>query len=109
MAVEAPPSRHIALEGAYNVRDIGGYDTGDGRQTRWRTVFRSDSLHRLTPAAQADLVGLGLRTVIDLRHVQETADMPNVFAESERVRYRNLPLFEASPSQPPDAAAPRPR
>ncbi|MBL8118134.1 MAG: tyrosine-protein phosphatase, partial [Anaerolineae bacterium] len=33
-----PNPRYIALEGAYNVRDIGGYPTHDGRQTRWRTL-----------------------------------------------------------------------
>src|SRR5262245_5682235 len=104
MVVETLPNRHLALEGTHNVRDIGGYATRDSRETRWRTVYRSDSLHRLSAAAQADLIAYGLRTVIDLRHSQETADMPNVFAQSERVRYLNLPLFEASTSQPPSGA-----
>ena len=44
--------RHLPLEGAYNIRDIGGYPTASGATTRWRTFLRADSLHRLTPAAQ---------------------------------------------------------
>ena len=60
-------SRHLDLEGAYNIRDIGGYETLDGRKTRPRTLFRSDSLHNLTPDSQRALVSEGLRTVVDLR------------------------------------------
>jgi protein-tyrosine phosphatase len=52
--------RHLQLEGVRNLRDIGGYRTGDGRHTRWRTVYRSDSLHRLSSAAQAQLIDSGL-------------------------------------------------
>ena len=32
-------SRHLDLDGAYNTRDIGGYETLDGRMTRPRTLF----------------------------------------------------------------------
>ena len=27
--------RALDVEGAYNVRDLGGYETRDGRMTRW--------------------------------------------------------------------------
>ena len=30
-----PGVRHLPLEGAYNIRDLGGYTTTDGRTTRW--------------------------------------------------------------------------
>lgn len=51
MSSPEPLQRLLALEGCYNIRDIGGYETLDGKKTRWRTVLRSDSLHRLTPAS----------------------------------------------------------
>lgn len=41
--------REIALEGCANFRDLGGYPA-DGGRLRWRTLFRSDALHELTPA-----------------------------------------------------------
>ncbi|MDQ1012622.1 curli biogenesis system outer membrane secretion channel CsgG [Streptomyces sp. V4I23] len=42
--------RHIALQGAINVRDLGGYRTDEGRQVRYGQGFRADALGRLTDA-----------------------------------------------------------
>lgn len=83
----AAPSRHLPLVGTYNVRDVGGYGTRDGRVTRWRTLLRADSLHRLTPEGQAHLLDAGLRTVVDLRRDEELQAAPNVLAQSDRVNY----------------------
>lgn len=63
--------RHVACAGVFNIRDLGGYATTDGRQTPWRTLYRADGLHRVTPAAGARLADLGWRTVLDLRTVAE--------------------------------------
>jgi protein tyrosine/serine phosphatase len=57
----------LPLTGAFNFRDLGGYPTADGRQTRWGRVFRSDTLHELTAEDLVVLRNLGLRTVVDLR------------------------------------------
>jgi protein-tyrosine phosphatase len=92
MVLEA--SRHLPLDGTYNVRDIGGYTTRPGRRTRWRTLLRADSLHRLTAPAQAELLACGVRTIVDLRHVGEQLAAPNVFAGSSAVRYLHAPLLE---------------
>src|SRR5262245_36563109 len=97
MLTHETPTRHLELEGTYNVRDTGGYATVDGRVTRWRILLRGDSLHRLTPAGQDELVAKGLRTVIDLRHDTELARAPNVFAASDRVRYINISLLNDIP------------
>ena len=59
--------RHLNLAGADNIRDLGGYTTTAGRQTRWQVLLRADSLHQLTPNDQRHLLDLGLRTIIDLR------------------------------------------
>lgn len=85
--------RHLPLAGTYNVRDIGGYRTRDGRITRWRTIFRADSLHRLPEEAQNILLEHGVRTVIDLRRTDETEKAPNVFATTTTVTYRHLSLM----------------
>ena len=89
--------RRLNLEGTYNVRDIGGYATIDGRRTRWRTFLRADSLHRLTPASQAALVEYGIRTVIDLRRAEETQEAPNVFADSPDVMYFHQDAYGSEP------------
>ena len=61
------PRRHLPLEGALNVRDLGGYETADGRTTQWRRFLRADGLHELADSARDELLDLGLRTVVDLR------------------------------------------
>jgi Tyrosine phosphatase family len=62
--------RRIPLPGTLNLRDVGGYPTGDGRSVRWRVLLRSDALHRVR-GRTAVLRELNLRTVIDLRsHVE---------------------------------------
>ena len=63
--------RHLGLEGLYNIRDLGGYETADGRRTRWRTFFRSDSMHDVPIRARAALLDYGVRRVIDLRTTGE--------------------------------------
>ena len=89
MTAELPPTRHLSLEGADNVRDVGGYRTQDGRHTRWKTLLRADSLRSLTPAAQAALVAYGVRTVVDLRGTNEVHQSPDPFAISSEVAYHH--------------------
>jgi protein-tyrosine phosphatase len=93
-------SRHLPLSGTYNVRDIGGYRTRDGHVTRWRTMFRADSLHRLSPEAQTALLAHGVHMVIDLRRSDELRAAPNVFASSTTVTYRHLSLLTDTPDVP---------
>jgi len=60
--------RWLRLDGAVNVRDLGGLPTGDGRRTRSGVLYRADNLQDLTEADVAGLVeALGVRTVVDLR------------------------------------------
>lgn len=59
--------RHIPCEGVFNLRDLGGYRTEDGRQVRWRKLFRADGLHRMPADSGPGIISLGWRTVIDLR------------------------------------------
>ena len=90
--------RHWPLSGAVNVRDVGGYQTQDGRQTRWCVLLRADSLHRLSDTDQAELRAAGLHTVIDLRYEQETKQAPDVFASVSDVHYYNVELMPGSVS-----------
>lgn len=89
-----PYTRHIALEGTYNIRDLGGYPAGHGGMTRWRRILRSDSLHRLSREAVESLVAEGVSTVIDLRAAQEVAAAPNPFSDHSTVAYLNKSLFD---------------
>ena len=67
MTGERAPSRHVALDGAVNVRDIGGYRSVHGLEVVRGRLFRGDSLGQLTSTDVERLDRLGLRTVIDFR------------------------------------------
>lgn len=94
-------TRHIQVEGGYNIRDLGGYPTRDGRITLERRLVRAGNLHQLTLQGQTDLLSYGIRTIIDLRHVSELENEPDVFAAGENVRYFHL-------SYAPDTFDPEP-
>ena len=67
------PARHLALQGASNFRDLGGYRTIDGRITRWRHIFRSNHLGQLTAADVEIVRALGVRSAFDFRGLEERA------------------------------------
>lgn len=97
--------RHLPVEGAFNIRDLGGYETRAGNPIPWRRFLRSDSLHRIAPHEIRRLHDEGLRAVIDLRTGTEVAAAPNPFAAFPDVRYLNLPLFDdLSPQSLSEAA-----
>lgn len=62
----------IDLEGAVNVRDLGGLPTADGGRTVPGRLLRSENLQQLSPADVAKLVReIGVTTVVDLRTTGE--------------------------------------
>lgn len=63
--------RELSFERIFNLRDLGGMRTGDGRTIRRGLVFRSDDPHRATEADIEALRALGISTVVDLRMDEE--------------------------------------
>jgi protein-tyrosine phosphatase len=99
MTLADRPSRHVAHDLVFNLRDLGGYRTTDGRSTRWGRVFRGDGLHRLTAD---DCESLGLVTVLDLRTEKEIADRGRL--EVDGIDWHHLPVLQAT--WDPDWATP---
>ena len=99
-------TRLLAWEGCLNARDLGGYETADGRETRWGTVVRSDSPAALTEAGRAALADYGVRAIVDLRLPGELADDPNPFAEpgDHGIAYTNVSFIDPA-AAPPDAVS----
>ncbi len=71
-----------------NLRELGGYPTGDGRTVRRGLFFRGGRMNELTDEGRAVYQGLGLRTVIDLRRPDEIAESPTPAFEGAE----NLPV-----------------
>ena len=70
--MQSPP-RHLAMQGASNFRDLGGYAAHGGRSVRWRVLFRSDHLAKLTGADLRQLQALNIGRSFDFRGLQESA------------------------------------
>lgn len=79
--------RALDVEGAYNVRDLGGYETRDGRMTRWGKYLRSDTLANLSPAGVNTLLEYGIQNIIDLRRSSDLQFRPSPFIGNEAVTY----------------------
>ena len=89
--------RAIPLEGASNLRDLGGYPVLDGRRVRQGVLYRSATLANLTERDVATIAGLGLRTICDLRGRHEAAERPSRLpAGAERISLAIEPTVGAS-------------
>jgi protein-tyrosine phosphatase len=109
---ETPYERVVNPEGALNFRDLGGYIAYNASRVAWRTLFRSDSLDRLTEKGVETFLRLGIRTVVNLRSENtEAEDVPGIVSavnmiplpwdmkgviEDVRQTYRNLVLDNLS-------------
>ena len=86
--------RWLELDGAVNVRDLGGLPTEDGQTTAPGVVLRSDNLQGLSDKDVRRLVeDLGLRTVVDLRTPAEVAGEGPGPLVAAGVRHVNLDLI----------------
>jgi len=73
-AAEIPAHiHHVPLDGAHNVRDVGGATTVDGHIVGYGLAFRADSLAALSDADLDVLAGLRITTVADFRNDEEVA------------------------------------
>lgn len=69
--------RRLSLQGAFNFRDLGGYETSDGRKVKWGNLYRSEELAGLTEWDIAYLQQSGLKLVCDYRTDFEVKHKPN--------------------------------
>lgn len=87
--------RWIELDGAVNVRDLGGLPTEDGGTVASNQLLRGDNLQDLSPTDIAHLVeSIGVRTVIDLRTRSEVdAEGPPPLTRSTTIIHRRHSLL----------------
>lgn len=102
--------RLIPLDGPANFRDLGGYETREGRRVRSGRVFRSDSLSYMSDGDVAYVVEvLGLRTVIDLRAGHEVDEFSHGPLEAAGITSHHLPIVDETRPAPADDDALDPR
>ena len=86
--------RHLSLTGCLNLRELGGYETTEGKQLKWGTLLRSDSLHRLPISSQQQFIDYGVKTIVDLRSSFEVAQEEYAFSKRTEINYFNIALVE---------------
>lgn len=84
----------IRLEGAKNFRDIGGYETSDGRHVRTGLVFRSNKLSSLTDADLEKLTAANVTLDVDLRNMWERDEAPDRIPDGVRYQVADVVSFE---------------
>ena len=82
----------ISLDGACNVRDLGGLPTVDGRHTREGVLVRADNLQDLSSGDVDQLLASGVGTVLDLRTAAEVEITGPGPLRGTAVRHLNLDL-----------------
>jgi protein-tyrosine phosphatase len=79
----------------FNLRDLGGMTTGEGRTVRDGMLFRGASLHRLEPQHHELIAELEIATAIDLRTGEEVG---HGTYSSVGATVHHLPMFAATPT-----------
>ncbi len=96
--------RRRKLEQLMNFRDLGGYETKDGRTTAWNRLYRSDCLTELGDDEWKTFKELNILNVIDLRSTFERKKTP--IKTKCGVVYHHCPfLKEEAGTDDPDEAA----
>ncbi|MBQ9002588.1 MAG: tyrosine-protein phosphatase [Eggerthellaceae bacterium] len=85
--------RAIELQGADNVRDLGGIPAGDGRIVAPGLMYRGSALHKLTDDDRRTLFGeLGIACIVDVRCGWEREAKPDAVADG--VENLHIPFYD---------------
>jgi protein-tyrosine phosphatase len=93
---ETQKNRLLSFSGAKNFRDLGGYQTADGRTVRWGMLYRSDSLHKLNAGDIKRLSALSLDRIIDFRSEMETKREPDRLPGEWTGRLVEIPILDST-------------
>ena len=74
---QAPERNPFPVRDEINFRDLGGYQSSDGRTIRRGCFFRSGGLYKMNAQELAFLKSLRIRTLLDLRTKEEAAKKPD--------------------------------
>jgi protein-tyrosine phosphatase len=86
--------RQLRFPDLLNARDLGGYPTLDGAQTRWRSLVRADDLAQLTAAGFRALADYGIQSILDLRWPEEAAQHPSPIPQTlPQLHYQRISLL----------------
>ena len=82
--------RLLPMDGAHNTRELGGYETTDGKSVKWGMLFRSDKLSDISKTDQVYLQNLGIKKIIDFRSKEEKKEDPDIIPKG--INYIEMPI-----------------
>ena len=85
-----------------NCRELGGMPLAGGNVFREGLFIRSGSPHYLKTGEVQIVKDYGIKTVLDLRGVEEIKQAGNPFIEDPDVNYYNVPLLNGNPNDTKD-------
>jgi protein-tyrosine phosphatase len=83
----------LPINSLENCRELGGYSTKFGQQTKWHSFLRSSDMSKLTREDMLFLKEYGVKTVIDLRGEDEIETHKNPLADEDFCQYHNIPFI----------------
>lgn len=86
--------RYIDIEGAQNMRDLGGLFTQDGYQVKWGKLFRSGNIAEVTQDDYKRLIPLGISTICDFRTKVEVEASPDQWPGLNQISQIHIPVGE---------------
>lgn len=86
------------LDGTVNFRDLGGLPLAGGGETSTGVLFRSDALHALTPAGEAELLAGTIGVIVDFRTPAERDAARDRLPRGRAFADVHLPLLEGAMS-----------
>ncbi len=92
--------RHLNLKYISNMRDIGGYETKEGRVTKFNRLYRSNYVKNLEDDELMLLKNNHLSLVIDLRSNEDNELKPNYL--KDKVEFHNIYLPDELPNEEKD-------
>lgn len=98
--------RLIALDGAMNFRDLGGYPTTSGQTVKWQKIYRADSLSSLSAMDLHRLNQLNITVDCDLRSGYEQQVAPDRINES--MKYVDAHIYPDEGDVDEEVPAPSP-
>ena len=85
-----------------NCRELGGMPLAGGKTFRKGIFLRSGSPEWLNDEQIREVKDYGVKTVIDLRGIEELKGTGNPFAEDPDVKFYNIPLLNGDPNNDDD-------
>ena len=100
--MEQAINQPLNLVSILNARELGGYQTEDGKRTKVHRFLRAAATDSLTEQDREALYTYGVRCVIDLRSTYEVSDHPSRLDGYKDIAYYHVPMLDEINSQKPE-------